>query len=108
MKPYLLAVKRTLLAAVCLENFDSQRIERHNKPEVEERSSEEVILNPVIVARNNREKVLVEPTVNSVRVSIAVKQTDDVEKFLSRRFHAFMMRRAEHFEILRRKNLDVR
>ena len=35
LKPYLLAVKRTLQAAMCLENFSSQKVERHNKPEIE-------------------------------------------------------------------------
>ena len=35
LKPYLDAVKSTLFAAVCLRNFPSQMVERHNKPEVE-------------------------------------------------------------------------
>lgn len=35
LKPYLNAVRTTLEAAMCLENFYSQRVERHNKPEVE-------------------------------------------------------------------------
>ena len=35
LKPYLNAVRATLEAAMCLENFYSQRVERHNKPEVE-------------------------------------------------------------------------
>lgn len=29
LKPYLLAVKRTLQAAMCLENFASQKVERY-------------------------------------------------------------------------------
>ena len=35
LKPYLKAVKHTLEAAMCLENFSSQKVERHNKPEIE-------------------------------------------------------------------------
>ena len=35
LKPYLDAVKSTLFAAVCIRNFPSQIVERHNKPEVE-------------------------------------------------------------------------
>lgn len=35
LKPYLTAVRRTLTATMCLENFSSQVVERHNKPEVE-------------------------------------------------------------------------
>ena len=59
MKPYLLAVKRTLQAAMCLENFSSQKVERHNKPEIEVKESPELLLNPVIISRNEKEKVLV-------------------------------------------------
>jgi hypothetical protein len=59
LKPYLLAVKRTLQAAMCLENFSSQKVERHNKPEIEVKESPELLLNPVIISRNEKEKVLV-------------------------------------------------
>ena len=37
LKPYLDAVRATLIAATCLRNFPSQNVERHNKPEVEVR-----------------------------------------------------------------------
>lgn len=37
LRPYLSAVRCTLEAAMCLENFSSQVVERHNKPEVEVR-----------------------------------------------------------------------
>lgn len=37
LRPYLNAVRHTLAAAMCLENFSSQVVERHNKPEVEVR-----------------------------------------------------------------------
>ncbi len=35
LKTYLDAVRSTLTAAMCLENFSSQVVERHNKPEIE-------------------------------------------------------------------------
>jgi hypothetical protein len=35
LRPYLTAVRHTLTAAMCLDNFSSQVVERHNKPEVE-------------------------------------------------------------------------
>jgi len=35
LRPYLTAIRATLTAAMCLENFASQQVERHNKPEVE-------------------------------------------------------------------------
>uniref|UniRef100_A0AAQ4P6Y0 Uncharacterized protein n=1 Tax=Gasterosteus aculeatus aculeatus TaxID=481459 RepID=A0AAQ4P6Y0_GASAC len=74
LRPYLNAVRATLQAALCLENFSSQVVERHNKPEVEVRSSKELLLQPVVISRNDKEKVLIEGSINSVRVSIAVKQ----------------------------------
>ena len=35
LKPYLDCIKATLGAALCVENFASQIVERHNKPEIE-------------------------------------------------------------------------
>ncbi|KAJ0023777.1 hypothetical protein NQD34_003676 [Periophthalmus magnuspinnatus] len=106
LRPYLNAVRATLQAALCLENFSSQVVERHNKPEVEVRSSKELLLQPVIVSRNEKEKVLIEGSINSVRVSIAVKQADEIEKILCHKFMRFMMMRAENFFILRRKAVE--
>uniref|UniRef100_A0A452IA65 Actin related protein 2/3 complex subunit 4 n=1 Tax=Gopherus agassizii TaxID=38772 RepID=A0A452IA65_9SAUR len=108
LRPYLNAVRATLQAALCLENFSSQVVERHNKPEVEVRSSKELLLQPVIISRNEKEKVLIEGSINSVRVSIAVKQADEIEKILCHKFMRFMMMRAENFFILRRKPVEVR
>jgi len=36
LQPYLEAVRKTLEAALCLQQFGSQVVERHNKPEVGE------------------------------------------------------------------------
>lgn len=38
------------------------------------RSSKELLLQAVVISRNDKEKVLIEGSINSVRVSIAVKQ----------------------------------
>jgi hypothetical protein len=35
LRPYLNCVQASLTAALCLENFSSQVVERHNIPEVE-------------------------------------------------------------------------
>ncbi|KRY36049.1 Actin-related protein 2/3 complex subunit 4 [Trichinella spiralis] len=102
LRPYLEVVEATLNVALTLRDYSSQLVEQHNKPEVEVRSSMEMILNPVVVSRNEKEKVLIETAVNSIRISIAVKQVDDMEKFLCLKFTRFMMRRAENFLILRR------
>ena len=41
-----------------------------------------------------------------IRVSIAIKQADEIEKLLCHKFMGFMMRRAENFVILRRKKIE--
>ncbi|RHZ60297.1 hypothetical protein Glove_355g72 [Diversispora epigaea] len=103
LRPYLAAVRSTLTAALCLENFPSQVVERHNKPEVEARSSPEVVANALTISRNENERVFIEPSVNSIRISIKIKQADDIERILCHKFTRFMMIRAENFIILRRK-----
>ncbi|PCH43809.1 arp2/3 complex subunit [Wolfiporia cocos MD-104 SS10] len=103
LRPYLAAVRSTLTAALTLEDFASQVVERHNKPEVEVAQSKEVLLNPLTISRNENERVLIEPSVNSIRLSIRIKQADEIEQQLCHKFTRFMMQRAESFVVLRRK-----
>jgi actin related protein 2/3 complex subunit 4 len=100
-------VRSTLTAALALSNFASQASERHNVPEIEAASSPEVLLNPLIVARNDNEKVFIEPSINSVRISIKIKQADEIENILVHKFTRFLTQRAEAFFILRRKPIKV-
>lgn len=72
------------------------------------RSSKELLLNPVTICRNEQERCLIETSVNSVRVSIAVKQADEIESILCKRFTSFLMQRAEQFVVMRRKPAEVR
>ena len=67
------------------------------------RGDPEVLLTPVVISRNANEKVLIEPSINSVRVSVAIKQADEIEKILCKKFMRFLMMRAESFFVLRRK-----
>lgn len=90
-----------------MENFQSQIVEKHNKPEIEVGMSKELLLTPVIVSRNDKEKVLIESSINSMRISIAVKQVDEMERILCHKFTRFMMMRAENFMILRRVPVKV-
>lgn len=101
-------------------------MERHNKPEVEvgcvvlllalvhsthhriTSTSKEVLLNPLTISRNENEKVLIEPSINSIRLSIKIKQADEIERILCHKFTRFMMQRAESFVVLRRKPVKVR
>ena len=76
-------------------------------PEIEAASSPEVLLNPLTVSRNQEERVFVEPSINSVRVSIRIKQADEIEHILVHKFTRFLTQRAEAFFILRRKAVPV-
>ena len=103
LKSYLSAIRATVNAALCLQNFGSMLVERHNKPEVESGFNKELLLNPVVISRNEKEKVLIETSINSVRISICIKQSDEVEELLVKKFVRFMTQRAESFVVLRRK-----
>jgi actin related protein 2/3 complex subunit 4 len=59
------------------------------------------------VARNENERVLIEPSINSVRISIKIKQADEIEHILVHKFTRFLTQRAEAFFILRRKPIKV-
>lgn len=106
LKPYLNAVRSSLTASLCLENFSSQVVERHNKPEVEARASKEMLLTPIHISRNEGERVLIEGSVNSLRVSLKIKQADEIERILCHKFTRFLMMRAENFSVLRRKAIE--
>ena len=101
-------MRASLTAALALSNFASQTAERHNVPEVEAGTAPELRLNPLHVARNESERVLIEPSVNSTRVSIRIKQADEIENILVHKFTRFLTQRAEAFFVLRRKPIKVR
>mmetsp|Transcript_33967 Transcript_33967/g.47056 ORF Transcript_33967/g.47056 Transcript_33967/m.47056 type:complete len:170 (+) Transcript_33967:140-649(+) len=103
LRPYLTCVRNTLTAALCIQNFPCQQVERHNKPEIEYRTNEELLLNPVLICRTENEKVFIEPSINSVRISVKVKQSDELEEILARKFTSFLEQRAEAFRVMRRR-----
>jgi actin related protein 2/3 complex, subunit 4 len=72
-----------------------------------DRASLDVLLNPLVISRNENERVLIESSVNSIRLSIKIKQADEIERILCHKFTRFMMMRAENFIILRRKPMAV-
>ncbi|KAK1259868.1 Actin-related protein 2/3 complex subunit 4 [Acorus gramineus] len=103
LRSYLTCIRNTLEAAMCLQNFPCQEVERHNKPEVELKTCPELLLNPVLICRNEAEKCLIETSINSLRISIKVKQSDELENILTKKFLRFLSMRAEAFQVLRRK-----
>eukprot|EP00931_Biecheleriopsis_adriatica_P097803 TRINITY_DN71657_c0_g1_i1.p1 TRINITY_DN71657_c0_g1~~TRINITY_DN71657_c0_g1_i1.p1 ORF type:complete len:174 (+),score=31.93 TRINITY_DN71657_c0_g1_i1:59-580(+) len=106
LAPYLEVIRHTLNAALCLKNYPSQVVERQNRPEIEFQDTPLVVPRPLVIARDENERCLIEPSVNSVRISIKVRQSDDMEKMLCRKFARFFMQRAEHFVVLRRKPIE--
>ena len=72
------------------------------------RTSPEIILNPLHIARNENEQVLIEPSINSIRISIKIKQADEIERILAHKLTRFFTGRAESFIILRRKPMPVK
>ena len=71
------------------------------------RTSPEIILNPMQISRNENEQVLIEPSINAIRISIKIKQADDIERILAHKLTRFFTGRAENFVILRRKPVPV-
>jgi actin related protein 2/3 complex subunit 4 len=59
------------------------------------------------IARNENEQVLIEPSINSIRISIKIKQADNIERILAHKLTRFFTGRAENFIILRRKPVRV-
>lgn len=57
--------------------------------------------------RTDSEGVLIEKSKNAVRLSLKIKQSDEIEKLLCLDFCRFLMQRAESFMILRRKAISV-
>jgi len=104
--PYLECIRRTLDAALTLRTFPSAVAERHNKPEVEAGFSPELVLNPITITRDDQERTLIEPSINSTRVSVRFRKSDNMEEYLAKRFTSFITQRADQFFVLRRKPIE--
>ena len=81
-KPYLTIIRDTLEQALCLRNFPSQLYEKINRPQVEVKENLELTSKPVIISRNESEKVEIETSINSVRVNVAVKKYQEIDKLV--------------------------
>ena len=109
-KPYLTIIRDTLEQALCLKNFPSQLYEKINRPQVEVRESLELINKPVIISRNDAEKVEIECSINSVRINIAVKKHQEIDKLIVGIYSNYLMNRANQLNILRKvakKDYDI-
>ena len=106
LENYLDEIKKTIDSTLNIRNFPCQHEERHNKPEVETRKSAELLLPSIKITRSKNEETLIEPSINSTRISLKIKKLDDVYKLLASMFMRFLMLRAEQFLIMRRKPVE--
>ena len=101
-KPYLTIIRDTLEQALCLKNFPSQLYEKIYRPQVEVKESQELISKPVIISRNESEKVEIETSINSVRINVAVKKYQEIDKLIVGIYSNYLMNRANQLNILRK------
>ena len=101
-KPYLTVIRDSLEQALCLKNFPSQLYEKINRPQVEVRESLELINKPIIISRNESEKVEIETSINSVRVNVAVKKYQEIDKLIVDIYSKYLMNRANQLNVLRK------
>ena len=110
LKPFLSIIRDTLDYALNLRYFPSQIYEKINRPQVEVRESLELVNNPIIICKNEEERIEIEPSINSCRVNIAIKKYTDIEYLLTGIFSSYLMNRADKLNILRKKpkeNFDI-
>uniref|UniRef100_A0A7S2MKM8 Actin-related protein 2/3 complex subunit 4 n=1 Tax=Zooxanthella nutricula TaxID=1333877 RepID=A0A7S2MKM8_9DINO len=104
--PYLEDIRRALKVALCVRSFPSEVVERQHRPEIEFKDSPVLVVEPKCIARNENERCLIEQSINSTRISIKIRQSDDMERKLCKKFADFNAQRAEHLVILRRKPVE--
>ena len=105
-KPYLCIIRDTLDFALDIRNFPSQIYEKINRPQVEVRENDELLMKPITICRNEEEKIEIEPSINSVRVNFVVKKHAYLEELLINIYSRFLMNRANQLNILKKKPKD--
>ncbi len=134
LKNYLENLEKALDLSLCLRNFPSQMVEKHNKPEIElaafelamamretekpvkgqvvEIPEEKVskknfkVQNPITIARSNKEYCLIEPSINSVRISFVFQKNAPLDKMIVKKVSSFFQKRAETLFIIRKLPVD--
>lgn len=102
-KPYLAVLRDTLDYALNLRNFPSQIYEKINRPQVEVAESLELVNNPIIICKNEDERIEIESSINSVKINVVVKKHADLEDLLVDIYTNYLMNRADKLNILRKK-----
>ncbi len=68
---------------------------------------EDLKFQPLTIRRNAYEKAFIELSLDSVRISIQFSQMDEMERVLLKQILQFIHNRAEQFQVLRRKPIEV-
>ena len=100
-KPYLNLIKETLSYALNLRNMPSLKYEKINRPEVEVEESKELLMKPVYITKNEKEKVEIEASINSVRLNLKTNKVD-IENLLVEIYSKFLMNRTDRLNLLRK------
>ena len=100
---YLKSIRDTLLAVLNLRWQPSPLVERQVHPEVEFQDNSKLLLDSVKIHKSPEEYCLIESSINSVRISLCIKNSADIEVLLTKLLERFMTLRADKFEILRKK-----
>lgn len=124
-----MSIRTALIGGLCLREYPSELVEKHYKPDVEMfaalgKESKANMLNPIMIVRTDQERCLIEPSINSVRVSLKktiknfsfflvskvsfqFKKIEELDKLICEKFSKFYGARADLFQILRRKPIPV-
>ncbi len=105
-KPFLCIIRDTLDFALNLRNFPSQIYEKINRPQVEVKENPEVVIKPIVICKNEEEKIEIEPSINSVLISLVIKKHAELEELLMGIYSNYLMNRADKMEIFRKKAKD--
>lgn len=88
---YLDSVKECLSRVLCLHNVPGIQPEH---PEIEFPTSPDFSLKSISIERTAHECCFIEPTINSARVSLKIKQTDELERWLTKKWISFLTQAA--------------
>lgn len=108
-KPYLSLIKDTLDYVLNLRNMPSLEYEKIVRPEVETEESKELLMKPIVISKNEKEKIEIEASINSVRINILFNKTD-IEELLSTIFCKYIMNRTDSLNLFRKvpkKDYDI-
>ena len=88
---YLQAVEQCLSRVLCLHDVPGIQPEH---PEIEFPTSSELKLDDITISKNTDELCFIESTINSARISLRIRQVDELEKWLTKKWIAFLTQAA--------------